>query len=191
VLEKYHYKKMEKLIIFGILSVVIIIISWRTLFNVKSHGFYRFFSWECLLWLFINNAQYWFYKPFRYPQVYSWFLLIFSAYFVVAGLILMKKFGKPKKVRDQKNLFQFEETSELVDTGIFKHIRHPMYSSLLFLTWAVFLKSPTEALFYVSLFSSVCLYFTAIFDEKDCIKYFGDKYMQYMKRSKMFIPYVI
>ena len=182
---------MEKLIIFGVFSIAIIIISWRTLFHVRSHGFYRFFSWECLLWLFINNAQYWFHKPFRYPQVYSWALLIISAYFVVAGLILMKKVGKPEKGRAQKHLFQFEETSELVDTGIFKYIRHPMYSSLLFLTWAVFLKSPTEPLFVVALLSTVCLYFTAIFDEKDCINYFGDRYKQYMKRSKMFIPFIV
>jgi protein-S-isoprenylcysteine O-methyltransferase Ste14 len=180
-----------KLIGFGVLSVVIIIISWRTLFHIKSHGFYRFFSWECLLWLFINNTQYWFYKPFRFPRIYSWPLLILSAYFVIAGLLMMKKKGKPDQGRSQKNLFQFEETSELVDTGIFKYIRHPMYSSLLCLTWAVYFKAPTEALFIISLLSSFFLYMTAIYDEKDCIQYFGDRYVQYMKRSKMFIPFVI
>ena len=36
----------------------------------------------------------------------------------------------------------------------------------------------------------VMLYITAIFDEKECIVYFGDKYKEYMKRSKMFIPYI-
>ena len=38
-----------------ILSFPVIILSWRTLFSVKSHGFYRFFSWECIIWIFNLN----------------------------------------------------------------------------------------------------------------------------------------
>ena len=103
----------------------------------------------------------------------------------------MKKIGKPEGTRDKKHLYQFEETSELVETGIFKYIRHPLYSSLMFLTWGIFLKAPTEALIFVSVLSTIFLYFTAIFDEKDCINYFGNRYVQYKKRSKMFVPFII
>ena len=39
---------MEKVLLFGILSVPILILSRRTLFSPASHGFYRFFSWECI-----------------------------------------------------------------------------------------------------------------------------------------------
>jgi len=39
---------MGTIIIFGVLSLFIILASWRTLFDIKSHGFYRFFSWECM-----------------------------------------------------------------------------------------------------------------------------------------------
>jgi protein-S-isoprenylcysteine O-methyltransferase Ste14 len=110
---------------------------------------------------------------------------------IIAGVALMKKKGKPVKNRDEKELFQFEKTSELIDTGIFKYIRHPLYSSLLFLTWGIFLKNTTNLLLFVALSSSVFLYLTAIFDEKECLKFFGDQYREYMKRSKRFIPFVI
>ena len=50
----------------------------------------------------------------------------------------MKRIGKPDKKRNTKNLYQFEQTTELVDKGIFKYIRHPLYSSLIFLTWGIF-----------------------------------------------------
>jgi len=61
----------------------------------------------------------------------------------------MKKIGKPGMNRDNKALYQFEKTSELIDTGIFKYIRHPLYSSLLFLTWGIFLKNAMAGLLFV------------------------------------------
>lgn len=182
---------MEKLIAFGILSIPLIAISWRTLFNFKTHGFYRFFSWECILWLLVSNITFWFKNPFSINQVFSWIFLFYSVYPVMAGTLLLKKARKADQIREEKELYQFEKTSELIDTGIYKLIRHPLYSSLLFLTWGIFLKNMTGLLLIISLLSSVFLYFTARFDEKECIAYFGEKYCDYMKRTKRFIPYII
>lgn len=77
-----------------------------------------------------------------------------------------------------------------MDKGIFKYIRHPLYSSLLFLTWGILLKNATIELSIAALISTIFLYFTAIYDEKECIMFFGNKYIDYMKRSKRFLPYI-
>jgi len=182
---------MEKLIVFGILSIPVILISWRTLFSIKTHGFYRFFSWECILWLLISNYSYWFENPSSIKQIFSWIFLFYSIYPVLAGTLLLMKAGKSAKKRDEKALYQFEKTDELIDTGIYKFIRHPLYSSLLFLTWGIFLKNTTGFLLIISVLSSAFLYITALFDEKECVAYFGEKYRDYMKRTKRFIPFVI
>lgn len=182
---------MERIIVFGILSLPVVFLSWRTLFAVESHGFYRFFSWECVLWLFVSDYKLWFDDPLSIRQIFSWIFLFLSVYLVVAGVLLLKKKGKPLKNRDEKELFQFEKTSELIDQGIFKYIRHPLYSSLLFLTWGIFLKNIDTSLLFVAVSSSLFLFFTAIFDEKECIKYFGNQYAEYMKRTKRFIPFII
>ena len=181
---------MTTLILFGFLSVLITLISWRTLFNTKSHGFYRFFSWECMAWLMASNYMFWFTDPLSFNQVLSWLLLLYAFYLVIAGMILIKKIGKPNPVRDEKNLFGFEKTTELIDTGVFKRIRHPLYASLIVVTWAVYLKHPTLLLFVIAMISTNFLYFTSKFDEKECIRYFGKKYENYMKNTKMFIPYI-
>lgn len=102
----------------------------------------------------------------------------------------MIKKGKPSSDRNEENLFGFEKTTELIDTGVFKHIRHPLYSSLIFVTWAIFLKETTILLSIIALLSTTMLYFTSKFDEKECIKYFGFAYENYMKQTKMFIPYI-
>ena len=182
---------MENFIVFGIFSIPILLLSRRTLLNPGSHGFYRFFSWECIAWLLVSNYRFWFANPFSIGHIFSWIFLCFGAYLVIAGVIWLKKAGKPAKTRDEEALFEFEKTSKLVDTGIFKYIRHPLYSSLIFLTWGIFLKNVTLPLFIVALASTVFLYLTALFDEKECTAYFGDKYTEYMKRTKRFIPFLL
>lgn len=182
---------MEKIYLFLILSIPIIILSRKSLFNIKSHGFYRFFGWECILWLLASNYRYWFYRPFSLLQLLSWIFLFISVYLVTVGVVLMKRSGKPDKSRNDNTLYQFEQTTKLIDKGIFKHIRHPLYSSLLFLTWGIFLKYPTVESLIVSILSTTFLILTTLFDEKECIDFFGDKYTAYMKRSKRFIPYLI
>lgn len=182
---------MQRLIIFGILSLPVIFISRRTLFTVKSHGFFRFFSWECILWLFVSNYLFWFDDPFSIRQIFSWIFLFYAVYLVIAGVVLLKRKGEPIKIREEKELFQFEKTSELIDQGIFRYIRHPLYSSLLFLTWGIFLKNTTTSLLFVAVLSSLFLYLTAIFDERECVRYFGNPYREYMKRTKRFVPFLI
>ena len=182
---------MEKILIFGLLSIPIIGLSWRTLFDLKSHGFYRFFAWECILWLFASSYRQWFTDPFSVKQIFSWVFLCISIYMVVSGVLLLKKAGKPTGDRDDKNLYEFEKTSELVDTGIFRYIRHPLYSSLIFLAWGIFLKNPGIELFLISVIATILLFLTALSDEKECIIVFGDRYRDYMRRSKRFIPYII
>jgi len=103
---------------------------------------------------------------------------------------LIKRIGKPGPVRDEKNLFSFEKTTELIVSGVFKQIRHPLYASLIWVTWAVYLKNPTFPLLIIALISTGFLYVTSRYDEKECIRYFGERYLEYIKHTKMFIPFV-
>ncbi len=185
------FRGMETLVIFVILSIPVIVISWRTLFSLQSHGFYRFLCWESIVLLFASNFMYWFTDAFCIRQIFSWILLIYSIYPLVSGSIQLKKAGNPNQTREEKALFEFEKTTELVDKGIYKYVRHPLYSSLLFLTWGILLKNVTEILILTALCSTAFLYLTARFDEKECLLYFGDKYQQYMTRTKMFVPFLI
>lgn len=181
---------MKTLIIFLILSIPIIFYSWKPLLKLNSHGFFRFFSWECIAWLLACNYSFWFDDPFGPKQIASWILLFAATYVVLAGVYMLKKAGKASSERQDKELYGFEKTTELVDTGIYKYIRHPLYSSLLILTWGIYFKNTTIALMLVSIISSICLYYTARIEEDENTAFFGEKYPEYMKRSKMFIPFI-
>ncbi len=181
---------MIYLIAFLLLSFSILIISIKSLKRPGSHGFYRFFSWEAILILLIFKIEFWFSDPYSWNQIISWILLLTSLCFVFGGTITLKKNGKQQNIRNEENLYTFEKTSELVTSGIYKYVRHPLYSSLLFLTWGTYLKNPDWILLFAAIFASLFLYFTARADEKECIRFFGEEYREYMKKTKRFIPFI-
>ena len=178
-------------ILFLVLSIPLIVISLRTLTSINSHGFYRFFSWEFIIFLFAVNYKYWFSRPFSIYQIVSWVFLIISLFLLIAGIIQMKKAGKASGKRQDRELYNFEKTAKLVTSGIFKYIRHPLYSSLLFLTWGIFFKNPQYLLLVPAILSTGFLFLTALADEKECKEYFGSAYGEYMKNTSRFIPFFL
>lgn len=82
-------------------------------------------------------------------------------------------------------------TGTLVETGIYKYIRHPQYAGLLLLSlgmmveWATL---PLLILYPVMVFMYVRL---AKKEEQDMIEEFGIDYKNYMEDTKMFIPHLI
>ena len=181
---------MKFLLIFLILSIPVIYFSRRNLFHPGKHGFYRFLGWEGMIWLLVSIYKYWFVQSFSSLQLISWILLLLSVYLVISGALTLLRKGKPSSQRHDRHLFSFEKTTELVDTGIFRYIRHPLYASLICLSWGILLKNVTPLLLVITLFCTLMFYITSRYDEKECIAYFGEKYRDYMKRSHMFIPFV-
>ena len=130
---------MLKLIIFGVVSMVLAYVSRDCLRAPRSHGFYRFFAWEFILGLFLLNVEYWFDDPFSLHQIIAWTMLVLSAILVIDGVRLLREIGKPDRTRkDDSATIAFEKTTTLVEVGAYKYIRHPLYSSLLLLTWGIF-----------------------------------------------------
>jgi len=180
-----------KAIVFLAGTLAIAWISRSSLGKVRSHGFYRFFAWETILGLILLNLDGWFYQPFRFNQLVSWVLLTASLFLVIVGVQWLRRQGKPDPRRSDPGLVGIEKTTELVTTGIYAYIRHPLYSSLLFLTWGVFFKRLSLLGFCLAGLSSISLWITARMEETENIKYFGLAYESYKERTKMFIPFII
>ena len=163
-------------------SALIIWYSIPSLRQPGSHGFYRFFAWEIILFLFLLNRRIWFANPFTWFQLISWFLLVICSVPLIAGFIQLRSVGKPDG--------NFEATTQLVTRGIYSWIRHPLYASLIFLTWGIFFKSPSLVGACFTMVATAFLYATARADEFECLDKFGQPYAVYMKKTKRFIPFV-
>lgn len=172
-------------------SGVLIYISRASLGSPGSHGFYRFFAWEFIYALFLLNVALWFDQPLAWHQLVSWALLIGCIVPVALGARALTGRGRPADHREgDETLLGFERTTQLVTTGIYRVIRHPLYASLLGLAWGIFFKDPSWLGAMLALASGIALVATARADEAECIRFFGEPYQAYMKHSRMFIPYL-
>jgi protein-S-isoprenylcysteine O-methyltransferase Ste14 len=166
-------------------------ISLASLRVPRSHGFYRFFAWEAILALILLNLEHWFRNPFSLHQVISWIFLIASAFLVVHAVHLLRMIGKPSVRRsDNGTTIGFEKTTQLVSAGAYKYIRHPMYSSLLFLAWGVSFKDLSWASAVLALTATVFLVATARTEEAENVRFFGTSYQTYIQQTKRFIPFL-
>lgn len=171
-------------------TLMLLALSWRAVRSPQSHGFYRFFAWEAILGLLVLNGPVWFVDRYALHQRLSWLLLFASLLLLFAGLYQLRRMGRPDGQRTDAELFAFERTSQLVTSGIFRLIRHPLYASLLLLAWGVACKQPNGMSLVLALLASLALWLTAKRDEAECLLQFGEAYRDYMQRSKMFIPWL-
>jgi protein-S-isoprenylcysteine O-methyltransferase Ste14 len=163
--------------------------------NPRSHGFYRFFAWEIILILLLKNVPVWFTEPLAWHQLISWFLLVACCIPVILGILKLKKAHNPRPAetslpRQDEQLFEFEKTTSLVTSGIYRYIRHPLYSSLLLLAWGILFKQPDWGGVLLAAAASAFLYITASIEETENTRFFGPVYQEYMRSTRRFIPFL-
>ena len=121
------------------------------------------------------------------PLIANWASIIGTVLLVLGGILLLLsriqlgKYGGPKLVIEDKH--------QLITTGSYQYIRHPMYSGFLLLFFG-----------YSLSFGSVIMTFTILvvfflifknrmdIEEKLLISEFGEEYLVYMKRTKRLFP---
>jgi protein-S-isoprenylcysteine O-methyltransferase Ste14 len=165
-------------------TVFIILFSWfLSIKHRRYHGIPRFFAFESVFILFLLNKEKWFEDPLSPMQIVSWILLILSLYAVISGYLLLTRKGNPTA--------NFENTSLLVRDGIYGYIRHPLYLSIFLLGTGIMLKDPGLPQFILGTINLVAVYITSRIEEGEMLAKFGDGYRQYMKETKMFIPFLL
>ncbi len=178
-------------VIFVVGTIAIVWVSRSSLRAIQSHGFYRFFAWEIILILFAVNIRYWIKDLFTIRQIIASALLIISLILIFQGVRLFRQKGRIDEDRNDPSLVGIEKTTELVTTGVYSYIRHPFYSSLLFLAWGICFKQVTWMTLLMGITATVFLITTARKEEAENIEYFGETYREYMQNTKMFIPFVL
>lgn len=165
-------------------TIPIIYFSWSfSLKHKRYHGIPRFFAFESIYLLVLLNIRVWFHDPLCLKQIISWVLLILSVYFGLAGYLLLKKRGISKG--------NFENTTVLVKSGVYGLIRHPLYFSLFLLGTGVMMKDPSVPAIILGVINLIAVGLTAFTEEKEMVERFGEPYKEYMKETRMFIPFIL
>ena len=172
------------ILLFFLATLVFAYYTWRyAIVHPRRQGPYRFVAFEGITAIVLLNYRPWFVDVLSPLQLVSFAALAISIYLALASYILLKLVGKPQG--------HFENTTELVTTGLYRYLRHPMYGSLLFLAIGAYLKQPLywpAALIFAIVV--VALFLTTKAEEQDMTEAFGQRYTDYMKTTARFIPFV-
>lgn len=174
-----------------------ILLSRRMLKDPLCHGFYRFFVFQCVIILIALNAPYWV-QPRGILDFLATYLLYISFFYALAGYYQLWTAGRPRLNVKKTTFLDFENTTVLVTTGLYKYIRHPLYGALLFLIMGVYFKgilnSSLEWLAVTSMVAGCGLGFVLLAawaEERENLGRFGEAYERYRRTTKMFIPLVL
>lgn len=144
-------------------------------------------------------------------------MIVFSGVYIVANLVgfvifpfhsniaiqiigfVLVTFGFAEAVIARKTLadnwtesfeYQIKKNHELITKGIYGYVRHPIYGGLLLMVIGSLIVSGS----YTFIAGLIIMLFTfEIFarrEEKILTKHFGKKYIEYIKTTKKFIPFI-
>jgi len=86
--------------------------------------------------------------------------------------------------------FSPEKSTELVVTGMFRYVRHPLYFGTLIFIAGIYLIFPSHTMLGVLILSYTYILIGSKLEERKLRNHFGQAYEDYAKKVKALIPYV-
>jgi protein-S-isoprenylcysteine O-methyltransferase Ste14 len=127
-------------------------------------------------------------KPINYIH-FPWVVLtsaiqLFALVILLAGL---QQTGVFSFLGLQQMLYPVDNTPpRLVTTGLYKYIRHPLYTAGLMIIWL--LPYMTWNLLAVNLGITIYIMIGAFFEERKLVVEYGSEYVEYRRQTPMLIP---
>ena len=85
-----------------------------------------------------------------------------------------------------RQLFEEEKPGQLVTRGLYKLVRHPLYTFSLLFIWASPNMSQNSLVFYLGV--TLYVFIGAYFEERKLLRDFGEAYADYKRRTSFLIP---
>lgn len=126
------------------------------------------------------------FADYPFQPALAWLGLAFAIAALVMFRLTHKALGRNWSVS-----LEVRENHQLITAGVYRHVRHPMYTA--FWLWAVAqaLLLPNWIAGFAGIIGFGTLYFGRIArEEQMMLDSFGDEYRAYMQRTYCIIPYV-
>ncbi|MFN2458629.1 MAG: isoprenylcysteine carboxylmethyltransferase family protein [Chitinophagaceae bacterium] len=158
----------------------------------NHHVYYRFYYTIFALITFVALLYYQvtIYSPLLYSH--SGISLIAGGIVSVVGAVIMiicikKYFMRLTGLRSI--ITNDKKTSELIITGIHKHVRHPLYLGTFIFIWGLFIIMPYLSLLISNIIITVYTLIGIGFEEKKLEEEFGESYKAYKKQVPKILPF--
>lgn len=177
---------MWQIFVFFLGALAIAASSFRHFSNPESYGFFRTLALLALWAVLTISLPWWFRNALSARQIVSWVVL-------TAGLILgISSFLRLLAARNHGTVTSRAgpsgQPSQLVTSGPYRFIRHPLYASMILVAWGLVLKSGSWLAAFSALLVTGLLYLTARTEEDANLDRFGMEYEKYLASTSMFVP---
>ena len=146
--------------------------------------FYSFFAAINFVLLF------WFHTMLPSPNVFEsgWSIRLLAGVFVLVGTWIASQ-----SLRSYPISFWFveEQVNKLITTGWYAYVRHPMYFGVLLVLLGYFLLFPSVKNLVFVVISILYLIVGSLLEEAKLIDRFAEDYLDYRRRVKMLIPFIV
>jgi protein-S-isoprenylcysteine O-methyltransferase Ste14 len=123
------------------------------------------------------------------PTPWSFLALAGQLLAVVALIVGLQQTGVWTFLGIKQLLVNSESSeSQMVTSGLYRWVRHPLYTAGLVFIWLTPLM--TANLLVLNLGLTIYLVVGAIYEERKLVREFGEQYLRYQKRVPMLIPLV-
>jgi protein-S-isoprenylcysteine O-methyltransferase Ste14 len=85
-----------------------------------------------------------------------------------------------------RQLFETERSGQLVTRGLYRVVRHPLYTFGLLFIWLTSTGSQNSLTVYIG--ATIYTLVGAYFEERKLLREFGDAYAEYRRATPMLIP---
>ncbi len=136
---------------------------------------------------------------FDRPDAISLFSALFSRSFLsytlpgiiltVSGLITAL-WARIFLGRNWSNYITYKKEHELITTGPYKLLRHPIYSGTLLMLAGTFLYYGNLIILIILMMFAAMVAWRMSKEEEAMTELFGEKYADYMKRTKRLVPWI-
>jgi len=112
-----------------------------------------------------------------YLQYISIVFFLIGIFLIVSSFVSLKRIGKPTT--------GLENTTKMINKGIFKILRHPLYLGLSLFTIGFLFAYQLIALIIIGFIAVILFYIASRVEDSYNIKKFGSGYKEYMKKVPM------
>jgi len=117
----------------------------------------------------------------------NWGMYICIVLHIIGGLLVIVGWSAI-----HKNYWRHDSgEGKIVNTGIYRYIRHPQYTGFLLITLGMIFEWATIPLLIMWPILIIVYYRLARKEEQDMVQEFGDQYVVYKKQTGMFLPKLI
>lgn len=132
-----------------------------------------------------------FYYLFKITDENVPILYVLGYIFVILGLMLSTNALKELKGNWNSMMFyKIIPNHRLIKTGVYKHIRHPIYSAIILEVVGYELIANSWLFVFFIVASTLAFNIHVKNEEKLLIKHFGQEYVDYKNQTNKYIPYI-